>query len=124
VNRLLATPALAAVLLLIMLATCRAGVASAGPGGAADADSPAHCTNYSTGADTQTACAPPASASPGSAIACHNYTVGSDMHAECAPVAAPRLSVPGVKKAGPAAPASALRCYTYHVGASTYTDCR
>ena len=122
-----ATTAPAVVLGIVCVAACAAfgaGAASAQTVGATEPDSPAQCTNYSTGADTHTACAPPASASPGSAIACHNYTVGSDTHAECAPVAAPRLSVPGVKKAGPSPPASALRCYTYRIGSSTYTDCR
>jgi hypothetical protein len=121
-SRLLPASALAA--LLIVCAAPRAGVGSADPADATGADSPAHCTNYSTGSDTHTACATPASAPPGSAVACHNYAVGSDTHAECAPVPSPRLSAPREKKAGPVPPPSALRCYTYHIGPSAYTDCR
>jgi hypothetical protein len=122
-SRLQAPSAVAAVLLSVC-AAAGTGMASDEPVGATDPDSPAHCTNYSTGADTHTACAPSASTPPGAALACHTYTVGSDTHAECAPVAEPRLSLPGAKKAGPTPPASALRCYTYRIGASTYTDCR
>jgi hypothetical protein len=121
-SRLLPASALAA--LLIVSAAERAGAGSAEPGDAAGADSPARCTNYSTGADTHTDCVPSASASPGSAIACHNYTVGSDTHAECAPVAKSWLNGPRAKKAGASPPAPALRCYTYRIGASIYTDCR
>jgi hypothetical protein len=117
-------PASALTALLIVCAAPRAGAGSAEPGGATGADSPAHCTNYSTGSDTHTICAPPASALLGSAVACHNYAVGSDTHAECAPVPSPRLSAPREKKAGPVPPAPALRCYTYHIGPSAYTDCR
>lgn len=120
-SRLLAASALAA--LLIVCAAPRAGAGSAEPGGATGADSPAQCTNYSTGSDTHTACAPPASSPLGSALACHNYTVGSDTHAECAPVPSPRLRAPHEKKAGPVPPAPALRCHTYHIGPSAYTDC-
>jgi hypothetical protein len=123
VSRCLA-PSSVAILLLSACAAAGAGVANAEPVGATDPDSPAHCTNYSTGADTHTACAPPAAAPPGEAVACHNYTVGSDTHAACAPVAQLRLSAPRGKKAGPTPPASALRCYTYQIGASNYTDCR
>lgn len=121
-SRLVPASALAA--LIIVCAAPRAGVGSADPGDATGADSPAHCTNYTTGSDTHTACAPPASAPLGSAVACHNYAVGSDTHAECAPVPSSRLSAPREKKAGPVPPASALRCYTYHIGPSAYTDCR
>ena len=122
-SRLLPASALAA--LLIVCAAPRAGAGSAEPGGATGADSPAHCTNYSTGSDTHTACAPPASSPVGSALACHNYAVGSDTHAECAPVPSPRLSAPREKKVGPVPPpAAALRCYTYHIGSSAYSDCR
>ena len=121
-SRFLPVSALAA--LLIVGAAPRAGAGSAEPGGATGADSPARCTNYSTGSDTHTACAPPASAPLGSAVACHNYTVGSDSHAECAPVPSPRLSAPHAKKAGLGPPAPALRCYTYRIGSSVYTDCR
>lgn len=121
-SRLLQVSALAA--LLIVCAAPRAGAGSAEPGGATGADSPARCTNYSTGSDTHTACAPPASAPLGSAVACHNYTVGSDTHAECAPVPSPRLSAPHGKKAGLVPPAPALHCYTYRIGSSAYTDCR
>lgn len=116
--------------LLIVCAATRAGEGSAEPAGGTGADSPAFCTNYSTGADTHTACALPASAPPSSApqssaVACHTYTVGSDTHAVCAPVPAPSLSAPREKKAGLVRPpASALRCYTYHIGSSAYTDCR
>jgi len=117
-------PASALAALLIVSAAPRAGAGSAEPGGATGADSPAHCTNYSTGSDTHTACAPPASSPVGSALACHNYAVGSDTHAECAPVPSPRLSAPREKKAGPVRPAPALRCHTYHIGPSAYTDCR
>jgi hypothetical protein len=117
-------PASALAALLIVCAAQRAGAGSAEPGGATGADSPAHCTNYSTGPDTHTACAPPASAPVGAAVACHNYVVGSDTHAECAPVPSPRLSAPREKKAGPVPPAPALSCYTYHIGSSAYTDCR
>lgn len=100
-------------------------VVFAAPAGGTGADSPAFCTNYSTGSDTHTACSPPASAPQGMAIACHNYTVGSDTHAECAPVPGPRLSAPREKKAWVRPPpVSALRCYTYHIGSSAYTDCR
>lgn len=118
-TRLLSAGTLAALLIVC-----------AAPAGGTGADSPAFCTNYSTGSDTHTACAPPGSAPPGSvpqssAIACHNYTVGSDTHTECAPVPGPRLSALRDKKAGPVPPpASALRCYTYHIGSSAYTDCR
>jgi hypothetical protein len=123
VSRLLSAGTLAA--LLVVCAAPRTGEASAEPAGGTGADSPASCSNYSTGSDTHTACAPPASAPPGSAVACHNYTVGSDTHAECAPVPAPRLSAPREKKGGLVPPpASALRCYTYHIGASAYSDCR
>ena len=92
--------------------------------GAGSADSPAHCTNYTTGADTHTDCAPSTFARPGSAIACQNYTAGQDTHVECAPVAAPRVG--GVLKMKPGAflPAPALRCSTYHIGSSVYTNCR
>jgi hypothetical protein len=121
-SRLLSVSALAS--LLVVWAAPTAGAGSAEPGGAPDADSPAQCTNYSTGSDTHTACAPPASAPVGTAIACHDYTVGSDTHAECAPVPSPRLSAPRENKAGPVPPAPALRCYTYHIGTSAYTDCR
>jgi hypothetical protein len=121
-SRILPASALAA--LLVVSAAPRAGAGSADPGDATGADSPAQCTNYSTGSDTHTACAPPASAPVGSAVACHNYAVGSDTHAECAPVPSPRLSVSREKKAGQVPPASALRCYTYHIGPSAYTDCR
>ncbi|MDO8475009.1 MAG: hypothetical protein Q7W02_02235 [Candidatus Rokubacteria bacterium] len=122
-SRLLPASALAA--LLIVCAAPRTGAGSAEPAGATGADSPAHCTNYSTGSDTHTACAPPASAPQGSTVACHNYTVGSDTHTECAPVPAPRLGAPREKKGGLVPPsASALRCYTYHIGSSPYTDCR
>lgn len=122
-SRLLSAGMLAA--LLVVCAAPRTGEASAEPAGGTGADSPASCSNYSTGSDTHTACAPPASAPPGSAVACHNYTVGSDTHAECAPVPAPRLSAPREKKGGLVPPpASALRCYTYHIGASAYSDCR
>jgi hypothetical protein len=123
-------PASALAALLVVCAAPRAGAESVEAGGATGADSLAHCTNYSTGSDTHTACAPSASAPPGSAssspaVACHTYTVGSDTHAVCAPVAAPRLSASRERKAGPAPPpASALRCYTYHIGSSAYTDCR
>ena len=92
--------------------------------GAGSADSPAHCTNYATGAETHTECVPSVSAPPGSAIACHNYAVGSDPHAECAAGAAPRLSDSRGWKPAPALPAPALRCSTYHIGSSVYTDCR
>ena len=113
-SRLLSAGTLAALLIVC-----------AEPAGGIGAGSPAYCTNYSTGSDTHTACAPPGSAPQGSTVACHNYTVGSDTHAECAPVPAPRLSGPREKKAGPVPPpASALRCYTYHIGSSAYTDCR
>jgi hypothetical protein len=123
VSRLLAAGTLAA--LLIVCAAPRTGEGSAEPAGGTGADSPAYCTNYSTGSDTHTACSPTGSAPPGSAVACHNYTVGSDTHAECAPVAGLRLSAPRDKKAWvPPPPASALRCYTYHIGSSAYTDCR
>lgn len=122
-SRLLSAGTLAA--LLIVCAAPRAGEGSAEPAGGTGADSPAYCTNYSTGSDTHTACAPPAFAPQGSAVACHTYTVGSDTHAECAPVPAPHLGAPREKKAGPMPPpASALRCYTYHIGSSAYTDCR
>jgi hypothetical protein len=121
-SRLLPASALAA--LLIVCAAPRAAAGSADPGDATGADSPALCTNYSTGSDTHTVCAPPASAPLGSAVACHNYAVGSDTHAECAPVPSPRWSAPREKKAGPVPPAAALRCYTYHIGPSAYTDCR
>ena len=137
-NRLLSAGTLAA--LLIVCAAPRGGEGSAEPAVGTGADSPAFCTNYSTGSDTHTACAPPASAIPGSvppgsvppgsapqspAIACHNYTVGSDTHVECAPVPAPRLSSPRENKGGLLPPpASALRCYMYHIGSSTYTACR
>jgi hypothetical protein len=87
-------------------------------------DSGAFCTNYSTGADTHTACAPRASAPHGSAVACHNYTVGSDTYAECAAVAVPRLSDFRERKPGAPLPAPALRCSMYHIGTSVYTDCR
>lgn len=118
-SRLLSAGTLAA--LLIVCATPKAGEGSAEPAGG----TAAFCTNYSTGSDTHTACAPPGSAPPGSAVACHNYTVGSDTHAECAPVSAPRVSAPREKKAWvPPPPASALRCYRYHIGSSAYTDCR
>ena len=123
-RRLLSAGALVAVLLMVC-ATPRAGAASDEPAGGTGADAPAFCTSYSTGADTHTACAPPASAPQGSAIACHNYTVGSDTHAECGPVPAARLSVPRQKNpAQVPPPASALRCYTYHIASSSYTDCR
>lgn len=127
-SRLLSAGTLAA--LLIVCAAPRAGEGGAEPAGGTGADSPAFCTNYSTGSDTHTACAPTASAPPGSvpqspAFACHNYTVGSDTHAECAPVPASRLSAPREKKEGLVPPpASALRCSTYHIGSSAYTDCR
>ena len=121
-SRLLPVSALAA--LLIVGAAPRAGAGRAEPGGATGADSLARCTNYSTGSDTHTACAPPASSPLGSAVACHNYAVGSDTHAECAPVPSPRLSAPREKKPGLVPPAPALRCYTYHIGPSAYTDCR
>jgi hypothetical protein len=121
-SRLLPASALAAM--LIVCAAPRAGAGSAEPGGVTGADSAAQCTNYSTGSDTHTDCAPPASAPLGSAVACHNYTIGSDTHVECAPVPSPRLRAPGEMKAGPGPPAPALRCYTYHIGPSAYTDCR
>ena len=121
-SRLLPTSALAAM--LIVCAAPRAGAGSADPGDARRADAPAHCTNYSTGSDTHTACAPSASAPPGAAVACHNYAVGSDTHAECAPVPSPRSSAPSETKAGPVPPVTGLRCYTYHIGPSAYTDCR
>jgi hypothetical protein len=122
-SRFLSAGALA--VLLVVCATPRAGAGSAEQAGGTSADAPAFCTSYSTGADTHTACAPPASAPQGSAIACHNYTVGSDTHAECGPVPAARLSVPRQKNAAQVPPpASALRCYTYHIGSSSYTDCR
>ena len=121
-SRFLSAGTLAA--LLIVCAAPRTGEGIAEPAGGTGADSPAFCTNYSTGSDTHTACAPPGSAPQGSAVACHTYTVGSDTHAECAPVPAPRLNAPREKKAGPAPPpASALRCYTYHIGSSAYSDC-
>lgn len=121
-SRFLSAGTLAA--LLIVCAAPRTGEGIAEPAGGTGADSPAFCTNYSTGSDTHTACAPPGSAPQGSAVACHTYTVGSDTHAECAPVPAPRLSAPREKKAGPVPPpASALRCYTYHIGSSAYSDC-
>ena len=127
-SRLLSPSTLAA--LLTVCAALGAGEGSAEPAAGTGADSPAFCTNYSTGSDTHTACAPTASTPPGSvppssAVACYNYTVGSDTHAECAPVPAPRLGAPREKKAGPVPPpAAALRCYTYHIGSSAYTDCR
>lgn len=122
-SRLLSAGTLAA--LLIVCTAPRAGEGSAEPVGGTGADSPAYCTNYSTGSDTHTACAPSGSASQGSAIACHNYTVGSDTHAECALVPAPRLSAPREKTVRTVPPpASALRCYTYHIGSSAYSDCR
>jgi hypothetical protein len=127
VSRLSATTALAVVPGIVWVTVCAAlgaGAASAQTVGTTEPDSPAQCANYSTGADTRTACAPPASAPPGSAIACHDYTVGSDTHAECAPVAQPGLGGLGAKKGIPIPPASPLRCYTYHIGPSTYTDCR
>jgi hypothetical protein len=122
VSRLLPLSALAA--LLIVCAVPRAGAASTDPADATGADLPAPCTNYSTGSDTHTACAPPASAPPGSTLACRNYTVGPDTHVECSSVPSPRLSAPREKKAGLVPPAPALRCYTYHVGPSAYTECR
>jgi hypothetical protein len=123
VSRLLAAGMLAA--LLIVCAAPRAGEGSAESVGGTGAASPAFCTNYSTGADTHTACATPGSAPQSPAIVCHNYTIGSDTHAECAPVPAPRLGAPREKKGGLVPPpASALRCYTYHIGSSAYTDCR
>ena len=122
-SRLLAASTLAVLLIVCEPAGAEAG--SVEPAGGTGADSPAFCTNYSTGSDTHTACTPLASAPPGSAIACHDYTVGSDTHAECAPVAAPRLGAPGGMKALPLPPpASAPHCYTYHIGSSAYTDCR
>ena len=111
--------ALTGVALAALLVACAASGA-----GAEGVGSPAHCTSYTTGADTHTDCAPSASAPPGSAIACHNYTVSSDTHAECAAVAAPRLSSSRGSKPAPALPAPALRCSTYHIGSSVYTDCR
>jgi len=128
VSRLLSTGTLAA--LLVVCAAPRAGEGSAEPAGGTGADSPAYCTNYSTGSDTHTACARSGSAPPGSVpqsstVACRNYTVGSDTHAECALVPAPRLRAPREEKARLVPPpASALRCYTYHIGSSAYTDCR
>ncbi len=122
-SRLLPVPALAA--LLMVCTTPRATEGAAEPAGGIGTDSPAYCTNYSTGPDTHTACAPSASAPQGSSVACHTYTVGSDTHAECASVPAPRLSALREKKAGPVPPpAPALRCYTYHIGSSAYADCR
>lgn len=122
-SRLLSAPTLAA--LVMVCAASRAREGSAEPAGGTGADSPAYCTNYSTGPDTHTACAPPASAPQGSAVTCHTYTVGSDTHAECAPVPAPRLGAPRGKKGELVPPpAPALRCYTYHIGSSAYTDCR
>jgi hypothetical protein len=115
---------LVAAALLIACAAPGAGAAGVGSGLPGDAGSPAHCTNYSTGADIQTDCAPPASAPPGSAFACHNYTVGSDTHTVCAAVATPGLSGLRERKSLSILPAPALRCYTYHIGSSVYTDCR
>ena len=118
---------LSVVTALALVATCAAfgaGAANSQTVGPTEPDSPAQCTNYSTGADTHTTCLPPASAPPGAALACSNYTVGSDMHANCAPVAQPGLGGPRAKKAIPIPPASPLRCYTYRIGSSIYTDCR
>lgn len=126
-SRLSATTALAATLCIGWVAACAAfgaGVASAQAVGPTEPDSPAQCSSHSTGADTRTACLPPASAPPGAAIACHNYTVGPDTHADCAPVAQPGLGGPRAKKVIPTPPASPLRCSTYHIGSSIYTDCR
>ncbi len=119
-SRLLPASALAA--LLVVCAAPAAG--SAEPGNATGADLPAHCTNYSTGSDTHTDCAPPVSAPVGSAVACRNHAVGSDTHVECSSVPSPRLSAPHGKKAGLVPPAPPLRCYTYHIGPSSYTECR
>ena len=116
-----ATAAVAGVA-LIACAAFGVGVASAQTVG--PPDSPAQCSNYSTGADSHTVCLPPASAPPGAAIACHDYNVGSDTHTECAPVAQPGLGGLRAKRVLPTPPASPLRCYTYHIGLSTYTDCR
>jgi hypothetical protein len=113
------SPLLSVSTLAALLIVC------AEPAGGTGADLPAYCSNYSTGSDTHTACAPPGSAPQDSTVACHNYTVGSDTHAECAPAPAPRLSAPREKKGGLVPPpASALRCSTYHIGSTAYTDCR
>ena len=118
-----ATAAMAGVA-LIACAAFGVGVASAQTVGPTEPDSPAQCSNYSTGADAHTACLPPLSAPPGAAIACHDYNVGSDTHTECAPVAQPGLGGLRAKRVIPTPPAPSLHCYTYHIGLSTYTDCR
>lgn len=111
------------VALLVILAALLPGPAAFGAG-AVGADSPAHCTDAATGADTHTTCAPPSGTPPGAAISCHDYTVGSDAHVECAPVPAPRQIPPRGNQTTQLPPVQPLRCYTYRIGASAYTECR